>query len=201
MAITTYSELKDAIVNWTHRGDLTDRLDEFIDITESKMNRKLRLSEMEARATTTANAEYTALPSDYLEMRNIQLNTSTGKVLEYMTPHQMDMYDDSTTGEPSFYTIIGDEIQLVPNPSGDYTLEIDYYKEITPLDSTNTTNFVLDGWPEIYLYGCLQQAFMYSKSASDAAFYGQEFERLIEEANRVSRKRKYSGAPMMVRPA
>ena len=198
MAISTYATLKTAIENWTNRTDLTNYLDEFIDICESKMNRKLRLSEMETRATTTANAEYIAVPTDLLEIRNIQLNTSRVYPLEYRTPQQLDMMSDGSPGQPGYYTIIGDEIQLYPIPDADYTLEITYYKKITALDDTNTTNFVLTAWPEIYLHGCLQQAFTFIMSPDMAMMHGQEFERLVAEINKQSKARKYSGSPMMV---
>lgn len=198
MAITTYDTLKSAIANWTNRDDLTSYLDEFIDITESKMNRKLRLSEMETRATSTANTEYLALPDDYLEVRNVQLNVNPVIPLEYLSPYQIDMYTDSATGQPKYYSVIGDEIQLYPAPDGNYTIEITYYKKITPLDGTNTTNFVLEEWPDLYLSGCLQQAFTFLMNPDSAMMHGQEFERLIAEISKQSRSRKYSGSPMIV---
>ena len=201
MAITTYSTLKDAIANWTNRDDLTSRLDEFIDITESKMNRKLRLSEMETRATSTVDSEYTALPDDYLEIRNVQLNTNPVIPLEYLSPFQIDLYTDSATGQPKYYSIIGDEIQLYPAPDANYTIEITYYKKIITLDDTNVSNFVLDEWPDIYLHGCLQQAFTYLMNAESAMMHGQEFERLLVEINKQSKARKYSGSPMEIRAA
>lgn len=197
MAITTYAELKTAIANWTHRSDLTSYADEFIDMAEAKMNRILRLSEMETRATATLTDEYTSLPSDYLEMRNIQINDTYAYPLEYRTPHQMDMLDVNESSRPKYYTIVDDTIQVYPTSSGK-VIEIDYYKTIAALSDSNTTNFVLTAWPDLYLHGSLHYANVFMHNASMATYHGQEFDRLLMEINNKSKARKYSGAPLQV---
>ena len=53
MAIGTYAELQTAVANWLDRGDLTDRIQEFIDLAEARINRNLRLRLMETTATGT----------------------------------------------------------------------------------------------------------------------------------------------------
>ena len=47
MAIGTYAELQTAVANWLDRGDLTDRIKEFISLAEARMNRVLRLQLMD----------------------------------------------------------------------------------------------------------------------------------------------------------
>jgi len=39
MAIGTYAELQTAVANWLDRSDLTDRIQEFIDLAEARINR------------------------------------------------------------------------------------------------------------------------------------------------------------------
>ena len=199
MAITTYATLKAAITNWTHRAGLTDYLDEFIDLTEARLSRELHMSEMETRATITADAEYIALPSGAMEIRNVQVNTSPVQTVNYRTPQQMDAANTGEAGTPRFYTIIGNEFQLYPVPTSS-TLEVTYYKSITPLDDTNTSNFLLTSHPEIYLHGCLYHAYLFTQDAQ-ASVHGQEFARLIADLNRTSKRKKFSGAPMQVMTA
>ena len=57
MAIGTYAELQTAVANWLDRGDLTDRIQEFIDFAEARINRNLRLRLMETAATGTLTPE------------------------------------------------------------------------------------------------------------------------------------------------
>ena len=77
MAIGTYAELQTAVANWLDRGDPTDRIVEFIDLAEARMNRNLRLRLMETTATGTLTAgtrEYD-LPTDYIQAREFHLTT------------------------------------------------------------------------------------------------------------------------------
>lgn len=194
----TYAELKTAIADWMHRDDLTSRLDTFIDMAESRMNRELRLSEMETRATITATGEYVAMPTGALEIRNIQVNGTYAYPVEYKTPAQMDMDNNGATGDPMYYTIIGDEFQFYPVPTST-EIEVTYYKSITPLDDTNTTNFLLTSHPECYLHGCLTYAKLYT--LDDASLHEAEFSRIMESLNTTSTRKKFSGAPLQVRAA
>ena len=198
MVITTYSELKTAIADWTHRSDLTNHLDTFIDLAEARMNRELRMSEMETRATITASSEYVAMPTGALEIRNIQVNGSYTYTVEYKTPAQMDKDNNGATGAPTFYTIIGDEFQFYPVPTST-EIEVTYYKAITALDDTNTTNFLLTSHPECYFHGCMTYAKIYMMD--DHSFDETEFTRIMASLNRISTRKKFSGAPMQVRTA
>ena len=78
MAINTYSTLQTAVANWLDRNDLTDRIPEFISLAEATFNRTLRLRAMETTVsdTTPSGSKEDALPSGYLQMREIHLTTS-----------------------------------------------------------------------------------------------------------------------------
>lgn len=197
MAIDSYSSLKNAITTWTHRTDLTTVLDDFIDLTENRLNRELRVSQMEIRATTTADSEYLALPTDCLAIRNIQLNTSPVRELVYVTPAEMDRLDDNGT-TLNHYTIVGDEIQLQATSS--YSLEFSYYGKIEALSDSNTTNWVIDAHPDVYLYGCLAEAFSFCQDDEQAMKYFNLFIEAVQQIRNLDSNRRY-GQSMWVRVA
>ena len=93
MAIGTYAELQTAVANWLDRGDLTERVKEFIDLAEARMNRVLRLQLMVNVDTTTlgganklvAGTRDYALPSGYLQMIDFTLTTDPITPLSYIT--------------------------------------------------------------------------------------------------------------------
>jgi hypothetical protein len=62
------------------------------------------------------------------------------------------------SGQPSTYTILGDNFRFAPTPASSYTGTINYYKEFDPLSDSNTTNYILTNHPAIYLYGSLYHA-------------------------------------------
>ncbi len=197
MAITSYSTLKAAIPAWTHRADLTAYLDDFIDFTEARLNRVLRVSQQETRATTTASTEYLALPADLLAIRNIQLNTTPVQELLFVSPMEMDRLADGGT-DLVRYTIVGDEIQL--NATSSTSIEIAYYAKISALSDANTSNWLLESHPEVYLYGCLAEAFAYAMDDANELKYRTLFTEAVEGIKRLNADRK-SGQSMFVRVA
>ena len=88
MAISNYTELKTAVANWLDRDDLTDRIPEFIALAESRFNRLLRIRAMESKqtASTVAGQQNLALPARFIQMRNLQINTSPVTPMQYVTP-------------------------------------------------------------------------------------------------------------------
>jgi hypothetical protein len=197
MAIDSYSALRTAIITWTHRQDLGAAIDDFIDLTENRLNRDLRVSQMEVRATAPADSEYLALPTDFLAIRNIQLNTSPVQELVYVTPAEMDRLAQ-TFQSLNRYTIVGDEIQL--NTTSSSSIEISYYAKIPALDDTNTTNWVINTHPDVYLYGCLAEAFSYIQNDEQAMKYMNLIMDGINQIKRLDRDRRY-GQSMWVRVA
>ena len=113
MAIGTYAELQTAVANWLDRGDLTERIKEFIGLAEARMNRVLRLQLMVSIDTTTLGGSSTlvagtrdyALPSGYLQMVDFALTTDPITPLSYITPENMNrMWAGSQLGIPRAYT-------------------------------------------------------------------------------------------------
>ena len=195
MSITTYAELKTAIEDWEHRTFDSGKVDTFIDLFEARVNRTLRVPEMEKRATATPTSEYVALPTDFLELRNIQINGSTVQMLDYATPHKIDLAELSGS-PPLYYSLVGNEFQISPSASGK-VVEIDYYGKITALDSTNTSNFLLAAHPDYYLMGCIHEALIYSidDRAGRVAQIVAEKEAAIMRAGK---KKQYGSGPFVV---
>jgi len=199
MAISTKGELKTAAANWLNRSDLTDRLDEFIELAEASLNRNLRTRDMLVRTTTTASAQYIGLPSDFLEMQNIELtSTSPPKRLIYATSDRSDdirWQKDNTTGIPIYYTIEGDAIQLMPTPDADYTLQINYYKTL-PAMSDSGDNWLLVSHPDIYLYSVLMQASPYLMDPESAQVWDGLLARAMQELQMSDEASKYAGGTL-----
>lgn len=196
MAITSYSTLKSAISAWTHRADLASVLDDFIDLTEARLNRELRVSQQETNTTLTAT-ETIDFPTGLLELRNIKLNTTPVRELLYITPAEMDRLD--TTGEEtSTYTIVGNQIRL--NAASDTDIAITYYAKIPALSDSNTSNWLLEAHAEVYLYGCLAEAYAYAMDDANEMKYRQLFAEGVAGIKRLDSYKK-SGQSMYVRVA
>jgi hypothetical protein len=76
MALTTYAELKTSIGDWLNRADLTAVIPDFISLAEAQVERTLRTRQMIVRANASFDAQYGAVPADFLETKSLKL-TST----------------------------------------------------------------------------------------------------------------------------
>ena len=179
MAVTTYTNLVTAVTEYLARDQdttLTARIPDFITLCEAKLNRLLMHPRMEKRSTTTVDTtddepEFVTLPSDFQTMRRVRLSGVTGKPrLEFMAQSQLEDYRysiDNVTGQPIYYTIVGDEMELAPTPGEDYTLEMVYRANLAALSGSNATNWLIELAPDVYLYGTLLEAAAYTRGFDD----------------------------------
>lgn len=200
MAIGTYAELKTAIANWLNDSSLTARIPEFISIAEAEIAKDVKLRSQETRATATISTEYFDTPSDYIQIRNIHLDTDPITDLEYLTPETMDrMVPHSTTGKPLYYTIHGDEFQVKPIPDGNYTCQINYYGRFAAFSADGDNNWLLTNHPEIYLYASLKAAHIYKMAEEQAASFDQLYQTGVSRLNKVEKRGSF-GESMIARP-
>ena len=207
MAISNYTELKTAVANWLDRDDLTDRIPEFIALAEARFNRVLRLRSMETKetASTVAGQRNLALPANYIQMRNFQVNTSPLTTLSYVTPEIYDrVWGGSTSGTPKFYTILANEVSFGPIPATVMEVEMLFYKRFDNLDSATTSgypdsvNWLITNAPDIYLYGSMLEAEPFIMNDERIAIWAQGFEKAVVDLQEQDNKDRHSGSALRV---
>lgn len=199
MALSTFSELKTSIASWLHRADLTSNIPDFITLCEAKFNRTLRISTMETRVTATLDQQYENVPTDFLEMRTIQITGSDGNILEYVSPASFNhVYKTTDTGIPKLYTIIDGTIGFAPAPASSYTMEMVYYKRIPALSDSQTTNWMLTNHPDVYLYGSLAEAEAFIKNDPRIEVWKSQYERAVMQVREADERARWSG-PMTIK--
>lgn len=200
MALDTYANLKTALGTWIARADLSGDTDDMIDMFEAWVNRNVRHPMMEQESTSPAS-EYLALPSDFLELRDIQYQGNPRKQLEYMSPSMADIYDTTgDTGTPGFYTIVADQLRLIPAPDTTTDIRIDYWQKVPALTSTNTSNWLLALYPDAYLYGSLVHGHVRIQDPQVAAFIASGWDSIMKELIR-SGKNANVGSLLQIRAA
>ena len=208
MALTTFSELKTSIANWLNRSDLTSEIaDDFIKLTESDFNAKLRIRQMEQIDTVTINAETVTVPTGFISVRSFYiLSSSTKYPLEYITPHNLfEIRGGSRSGRPRSYTIEADneteQFRFGPSPDTSYTGYLSYYKAIAALSDSNTSNYILSTHPNIYLYGSLYHAtnFLGGMDPDQKQNWLQMYITALERCEQNDKQDSYGGAPVTQR--
>ncbi len=208
MALSTYTELKASIANFLNRSDLTTEIqDDFIKLTEADFNAKLRIRQMEQQDDLTINAEQVNAPTGFLAVRSFYVLQSSVKYpLEYITPHNMfEIKGGSRTGRPRTYTIEADneveKFRFGPAPDTSYTGKLSYYKAISELSDSNTSNYILNKHPAIYLYGSLFHAanFLGGINPQQVQTWQQMFATTMERLELNDREDQVSGSPLQIR--
>tara|TARA_R110001606_G_scaffold93713_1_gene208079 strand:+ start:351 stop:971 length:621 start_codon:yes stop_codon:yes gene_type:complete len=198
--LDTYDNLVKEIIDWSHRDDLGVKIPDFIQLAENAMYSNevevLAIRGMEMISTSTTTGQYVALPTDFESARSVRLVTGdNGGELRFQAPEQM--RKQVATGKPTFFTVIGNEIQFDRVPDSAYTLEIQYYRKEPSLSTLIQTNAILTSHPSIYLYGALAQVYFFSQDEQQALKYTQLFISAIKGANKADKKGRYGPAPSM----
>lgn len=186
--ITTFATLVTAIKDRANRTDMADADAEgFIQQGEARLNRLLRLPAMETTATlTTDSTGSVALPSDFLAMRAVY--DANNVSLLSVTPIQM---IETPAGASKVYALMAGNLRLAP--AGVEALTALYYKKITALTSSNTTNWLLLAHPDIYLYAALWAYADWRDEADDSQKWQGLLNACISEVIEASKRDRFGG--------
>lgn len=201
MAISNYAELKSAVADWLNRADLTSAIPNFVALAEAKFNRDLRTRQQVKRAYATLTGQYIQLPTDWAEGINLQLNVNPIRVLDFVTTDQADRIKARRYGDTNAdaYTIVGSQLEVIPVVGDDTEIEMAYYAKVPALSDSNTTNWLLTEWPDLYLYGTLVHAAPYLREDDRIATWKGLADQLTEEIRMSDERAKHSGGPLRAR--
>jgi hypothetical protein len=199
MAFTSYSDLKTTIASYLARSDLTAMIPTFIQLAELRLRRELRTRQMlvVAVASTTGGDSTVGLPTDFLEMRDIHVNTNPITTLAYSAPNSFyNSYRVTESGKPTDYTVLATEIQLSPVPDSTYQLQMLYYAQPYFMSDTNPNNVFLNNYPDALLYAALGEAEPYLMNDARLQTWASLYDRAISSIMVADQSSEYSGQPM-----
>lgn len=199
MAIDSYSNLKSTVSAYLARTDLDSIIPTLVNLAELRLQRDLRIRQMlvVATATMTGGDAKVGLPSDFLSMRSMHLQTNPIQTLTYMSPQLF--YRDSpamVSGRPKFYTVLADEFQFAPIPDSNYTVQMLYYAKPPMLSDTNASNVFLANCSDALLYASLGESEPYLMNDARLATWASLYERAIERITTTDDNSEFGGQPM-----
>ena len=199
MAITNYSDLKTTVASYLARTDLTNQIPDFIQLAEVRLRRDLRIRQMLKSATTTMTGgdQTVALPTDFLELRDLFVETNPIRDLQYVTPSVFSRNGRVTeSGLPVFYTIIASEFKFAPVPDGNYTLQVHYYARPELLSDSNPSNVFLANCPDLLLYGALIEAEPFLMNDARIQLWAGMYDRGVASLTASDDRSENSGVPL-----
>jgi hypothetical protein len=204
VAITTYAELQTAVANWLNRSDLTSRIPEFIALAEARFGRHEAVRSERRETLSLATAAVT-LPDDCREVTALTYDDGTRHgPIELIGAGELPLKKVlfSETGVPRFAAVVkdGTELLLAPAPDQTYTVTITYVVTFAALSATATTNWLLTGHPDLYLFGALVEAEPYLKDDDRLPMWKARLDEGLEELRLLIDRRAYSGSTPIMRP-
>lgn len=165
MTISDYASLLVDVGEYSDRDDIAHLFPRFVGLAEAKINRVLRVGDMEASAVVPIVEGDGALPADFLEARMIL--GPAGQGLSSWSLQELNRRYGRGGGFPLAYSVVGNTIKVRPAASGDIT--IDYYAKIPPLTRSNPTNWLLEKAPDAYLYALVEEIGIWEKNPDKVA--------------------------------
>jgi hypothetical protein len=201
--ITNYTDLQSTVADYLARTDLTTQIPLFIQMAENRLRRDLRIRPMlKVVTTTTTSGDATiAIPSDFLEMRDLHIEANPIHTLIYQNPSNFFRNTKAGTlsgGYPNNYTIMGSEFQFAPIPDATYTLKMVYYAAPTYLSSTNPSNAFLANCPDLLLYACLGEAEPYLMNDARVQTWASLYDRGLNSLTISDDAGEQPSAPMVI---
>lgn len=202
MSIDSYSTLKSSIADFLNRDDLTSVIATFIRLAESRIDRELRHWRQEKRSLAELDAQYSAIPADYMAPIRLQITDNpTSEVAPISTAQMLQLRGDRNdrVGRPTHYALTAGSLELYPTPDMVYNASLVYYARVAALTDTNTTNWLLTEAPDAYLYGALVHAAPYLKDDARLQVWDGLYGQAITNLNLSAENAKYGGSGIVMK--
>jgi len=163
----TYDNLVQDVINYMERNDaqFVAQIPSLIGLAESAIAAELKslLQLTVVEATILENQVIMAKPARW--RKTVSLKTNGKPMLMRSQDYVAQYQSESTPSIPLYYAEYDyNNWAFAPLPNADYPVEIIYYSEIQPLDTTNQQNLFTREAPQAMLFGTLLQAQGYLKA-------------------------------------
>jgi hypothetical protein len=209
--ITTYAGLKAGMLAWLARtGDalLDSRFDDFLlgcerriyygHATEDPGNPlrsdPLRIVEMETADPAFVLQATVAQPAAFVELISVLLNSPVA-LLQIVSQRTLDAYGAQSLGQVAKIAVSGTNFRVKDDPAG-ATATLRYYQKLaTPTGAT--ANLILTNYPDVYLFGCLIEAAIFTQDEFAAQRYLQLYNASVAGLNARTQRITASAAPVI----
>lgn len=163
-----FSDLKNAVNNWSERSYDDALLNQFVELAEARIRRNLVGYQREITASMIADSEgVIALPTGFIGLRSVYYNDL-----------------------PYRYSISGSNVTVLDGAG--YTFDVTYFGTLPALSDSNTTNWLLDIAPDVYLWLVKAQAREYNEEWEAASGLEAKGLQALSELNLQSTVAQYA---------
>lgn len=183
-----YEILKASVADWLHRTDLEDVIPTFVMLAESRINRDIRVADMEKELSGNINGMDIDLPIDYRQIKSVVVDD--GQYLQYLS-HPLGL--NETCG----YTQIGNKLRLFVQEGSQY--RIIYYAAVPSLSDGVQENWLLSKYPDVYLYATLLESAPYIKDDARVQIWAMAYQNAIGTVMQQEEKQRFGNASLAIK--
>lgn len=207
MALATYADLKASVGTWLARADLSSTIPDFVTLAHKQLMRDLRghLRLQKRDIAFSITGQYTACPTDFLELVSIEINSTPPKPLKFLDNDSI-ARANSTSGTPMYVALVGattagtESFRFSPAPSGTIVATLEYYAAVTFFASDVATNWILTDHPSLYLYGSLLQASAFIQDDPRLGLWKAAYDEALAQVKAEGKRARWGANGMAVRP-
>ncbi|MBQ0707843.1 hypothetical protein J9800_04065 [Ochrobactrum sp. AP1BH01-1] len=163
--IADYADLLVTAGEYVGRNDFAHIFPRLVGLAEMKLNRQLRVADMERTEAVTVTEGSGPLPEGFLEARSVQ--TASGRVLRSYSIQALESAAQGCPDVPFAFAVQGRNVIIRPVWSG--VLTFSFYGKIPGLSPANHKNWLLETAPDIYLYAVVEEISIWAKDPQGAA--------------------------------
>lgn len=170
--VLTYDSLTSTVLQYLERKDaaVVNAIPTFITLAEFEIAQEIKtLGQLQvAEATMLTGNPNLQKPARWRKTVSMSITVDGVKQPVYLRKYEYlkNYWPDVTkTDVPKYYADTDwDHWFIAPTPDQDYNFEVLYYERISPLSSTNQTNWLTQNAPNALLFGTLMQAMPFLKN-------------------------------------
>ena len=189
MALTTFSELRAAVLDWSNKPSLTAIVPDFITLAERRIWAQLRSKALVKSLSIAYSIAATSVttPADMISILSL-VDTSGGRsgVVTIVNQGRFAELQADTALQNAGVTQMlstGRSLLFVAAPTVAGTISGKYLAREPALSASVASNAVLEAYPDLYLFGTLMELADYMKDDLGLGKYKARFELAMQDAN------------------
>lgn len=209
MSFASYTDFGTSLASWLldrNTATITDvgvsMVADLVTVGEARMNREVRVREMETSFSDSISAGIMSLPASYLALKTAYVDTSPQVSLERRPAEwiRLNYPQTSTSGIPNFIARYGTSFIFGPYPDSAYTVNGIYYKQ-PPGISASGLNDLFTTNPDLYLFACLSNGAIVIGDDKRVAVWEAQYQRILADVNGAEKAEDASGSSLQMRSA
>jgi hypothetical protein len=196
--IVDFASLQAALASWLNRSDLTATIPDLIALGELRIYRDLRVRQMETAFSTAISSGVLAVPTGYREMKYAYVSGSPMMKLQRKDAEWI--YQNyptrSADRQPKFFAREAENFIFGPYPDTNYTVNGVYYKRLTALSDSNTSNWLITDVPDLILFASLCEAAPYLQDDARIVIWEKKYAQIKDRVQTNDEQEEFSGSPL-----